>query len=93
MNIKEQFKETEKLYHFTSFDTALKIIESNRLRFGRLSNMNDIHEVAKNMFVDTNGRPIDKFPSDVLNVVVKARSSPIPAVPAAALASYGEKRP
>ena len=69
MNIKEQFKQIEKLYHFTSFDTALKIIESNRLRFGRLSNMNDIHEVAKNMFVDTNGRPIDKFPSDVLNAL------------------------
>ena len=69
MNIKEQFKQIEKLYHFTSFDTALKIIESNRLRFGRLSNTNDIHEVAKNMFVDTNGQPIDKFPSDVLNAL------------------------
>jgi len=39
MNIKEQFEKTEKLYHFTSFDTALKIIESNRLRFGRLDNI------------------------------------------------------
>ena len=45
--MKEKFEKTEKLYHFTSFDTALKIIESNRLRFGRLNNMNDIHENDK----------------------------------------------
>ncbi len=69
MNIKEQFKQTEKLYHFTSFDTALKIIESNRLRFGRLSNMNDIHENDKLMFADANGKGIDEFPSDVLDVL------------------------
>ena len=69
MNIREQFKQTEKLYHFTSFDTALKIIESNRLRFGRLSNMNDIHENDKIVFADANGQGIDEFPSDVLDVL------------------------
>ena len=60
---------TEKLYHFTSFDTALKIIESNRLRFGRLNNMNDIHEADKIMFIDENGQPFDKFPSELLDAL------------------------
>ncbi len=69
MNIREQFKQTEKLYHFTSFDTALKIIETNRLRFGRLNNMNDIHENDKLMFADANGQGIDEFPSDVLDTL------------------------
>ena len=67
MSIKEQFEKTEKLYHFTSFDTALKIIESIHLRYGRLNNMNDIHENDKIVFVDANNHPTDKFPSDVLD--------------------------
>ena len=67
MSIKEHFEKTEKLYHFTSFDTALKIIESNHLRYGRLNNMNDIHENDKIVFVDANNHPTDKFPSDVLD--------------------------
>lgn len=69
MSIRETFKQTEKLYHFTTFDTALKIIESNRLRFGRLSNMNDIHEADKIMFIDANGQAINKFPSEVLDAL------------------------
>ena len=67
MSIKEQFEKTEKLYHFTSFDTALKIIESNRLRYGRLNNMNDIHENDKIVLVDANNHPTNKIPSDVLD--------------------------
>lgn len=69
MNVKELFKQTEKLYHFTAFDTALKIIESNSLRFGKLNNMNDLHENDKISFVDTNGQPMDDFPSDVLDAL------------------------
>lgn len=69
MSIKKQFEKMEKLYHYTSFDTALKIIESNRLRFGRLNCMNDIHENDKIMFADANGREIDEFPSDVLDAL------------------------
>lgn len=49
MDIRE-FKNTDKLYHFTTLDSAIKIIESNSLRFGRLNNMNDIHETSKNMY-------------------------------------------
>lgn len=69
MNIREKFQLTEKLYHFTSFDTAKKIIESNSLRFGRLSNMNDLHENDKVTFVDINGQCIKDFPSDVLDAL------------------------
>lgn len=39
MSIKERFKKMENLYHFTSSDTALKKVESNRLCFGRLNNI------------------------------------------------------
>ena len=69
MSIKEQFEQTEKLYHFTKFDTALKIIESNRLRFGRLDNMNDIHENDKIEFVGPNNQQINEFPSEVLDAL------------------------
>ena len=41
-------------------------MESNSLRFGRIINMNDIHENDKIVFVDTSNSSIDKFPSDVL---------------------------
>lgn len=69
MKIKEQFEKTEKLYHFTTFDTALKIIESNRLRFSRLNNMNDIHENDKMVFVDVNNKQVNMFPSEVLDAL------------------------
>lgn len=69
MSIKEQFEQTEKLYHFTKFDTALIIIESNRLRFGRLDNMNDIHENDKIEFVGANNQQINEFPSEVLDAL------------------------
>ena len=67
--IRDKFSTIEKLYHFTRFDTALKIIESNCLRFGRLSNMNDLHENDKISFVDTHGQRIKDFPSDVLDAL------------------------
>ena len=69
MTIKERFEKMEKLYHFTSFDTALKIVESNCLKFGRLSNLNDIHENDKIVFVDSNKIPIDSVPTDVLDAL------------------------
>lgn len=45
--MKEEFMNMKKLYHYTKFDTAIKILESHSLRFGRLHNMNDIHENDK----------------------------------------------
>lgn len=67
MNIRDCFKNTEKLYHFTSFGSATKIIESNSLRFGHLSNMNDIHENDKAVYVDTTGTMIKEFPTALLD--------------------------
>lgn len=69
MSIKEQFEKTEKLYHFTKFEAALKIIESNHLRFGRLSNVNDIHENDKIVCVDTNSQQRSGFSSETLDAL------------------------
>jgi hypothetical protein len=46
----KDFLSFEKLYHFTNFDNALKIINSGQLKFGRLSNMNDASEKEKNIY-------------------------------------------
>lgn len=69
MDIRNKFKNTTKLYHFTSFDTALKIIESNCLRFGRLSNMNDLHENDKLCYIGDKRQSLDHFPSEVLDTL------------------------
>ena len=67
--MRKEFKNIKKLYHYTKFDTAIKILESHSLRFGRLHNMNDIHENDKLSYVDTMGTPINSFPSDVLDAI------------------------
>lgn len=67
--MREEFNNTNKLYHYTKFDTAIKILESNSLRYGRLHNMNDIHENDKLSYVDLSGTTISSFPSDVLNAI------------------------
>jgi len=38
-----------KLYHFTKFDTGLRILLSRSLKFGHLSQMNDVYENNKNI--------------------------------------------
>ena len=43
----EKFLVTEKVYHYTSFISALRIITSKQLRFGKLSQMNDCTEVYR----------------------------------------------
>lgn len=43
----EDFLATEKVYHYTSIEAALNIIISNKLRFGKLSQMNDCNEVYR----------------------------------------------
>lgn len=67
--MRAEFKNINKLYHYTKFDTAIKILESHSLRFGRLHNMNDIHENDKLSYVASNGIPFNSFPSDVLDVI------------------------
>ena len=39
-----EFQNTEKLYHYTSFESALKILGTKSLRFSKLSGLNDINE-------------------------------------------------
>jgi len=41
------FINTPKLYHYTTFDNALKIIIGKQLKFGALPNMNDYYETNK----------------------------------------------
>lgn len=49
-SLRESFAEMTRLYHFTNFDAACKIIESKQLRFGKLSRMNDLIENNKIVF-------------------------------------------
>lgn len=44
---KEEFNSIDKLYHFTNFESALKIIESKTLLFNPLKRMNDINELYR----------------------------------------------
>lgn len=67
--MKEAFIQLNKLYHFTKFDTAISILESHSLRFGRLNNMNDIHENDKLSFTYSSRSPINHFPFEVLNAI------------------------
>lgn len=50
------FIETEKLYHYTSFENALKIIAAGKLRYSRLNGLNDINEAYRVECVDTCGQ-------------------------------------
>ena len=67
--MKNDFENVKKLYHFTKFDTAILILESQCLRFGRLNDMNDIHENDKLSFVDVSRNQINDFPSNLLAVI------------------------
>ncbi len=51
-NMKEQFKSTEKLYHYTSFDSACKILSSMTLRFGAIHELNDPQEAKRAIFTE-----------------------------------------
>lgn len=42
-----KFQQIDKLYHYTKFDTAIRIILSQSLKFGRLGDMNDVNEAYK----------------------------------------------
>lgn len=49
-SIREQFAEMTRLYHFTSIGSACKIIESRKLRFGKMFRMNDLIESNRIVF-------------------------------------------
>ena len=47
---KEVFNKTEKLYHYTSFDCGIKILNTKELFFAELKNLNDINESYRNIY-------------------------------------------
>lgn len=47
------FNDTEKLYHYTSFEAGCKILASKELLFGKLQNLNDINESFRQFFYDS----------------------------------------
>lgn len=51
----EEFQKLDKLYHYTKFDTAIRIILSEHLKFGRLGDMNDVNEAYKHISYDHQG--------------------------------------
>lgn len=51
-SFKERFSSTKKLYHYTSFENALKILTTGRLKFSQLSNLNDINEACRTEYID-----------------------------------------
>lgn len=49
-SIRERFADMTRLYHFTDFSSACKIIESKKLRFGKMFKMNDLIESNRIVF-------------------------------------------
>ena len=49
---KETFQKTERLYHYTSWCAAIKIIASRTLKFGKLQHMNDVNEAHRWIFYE-----------------------------------------
>ena len=43
-SVAQRFEEMNRLYHFTNLDAACQIIESRKLRFGKMYKMNDLIE-------------------------------------------------
>ena len=58
---KEDFYKTEKLYHYTSLEKALGILESNELWFGYLKDLNDINELYRPLFYEKVTPEIEKM--------------------------------
>ena len=50
-SFKKQFNDTERLYHYTSFDNAMAIIATGKLRFSQLCNLNDINEAYRPEYI------------------------------------------
>lgn len=63
--IKEEFMNLTKLYHYTRFETAIEILQSNSLKFGKLKFMNDIHEVSKLVYVEFSKHSIKSSDYDI----------------------------
>lgn len=51
-SFKKKFNDTERLYHYTSFDNAITIIATGKLRFSQLCSLNDINEAYRPEYID-----------------------------------------
>ena len=54
---RDDFLKTERLYHFTNRCSALKILETGSLKFGKLKQMNDINESYREVFTKEGVEP------------------------------------
>ena len=50
-SFKKKFNDTERLYHYTSFDNAMAIIATGKLWFSQLCNLNDINEAYRPEYI------------------------------------------
>lgn len=50
-SFKKKFNEVKRLYHYTSFDNALAIIATGKLRFSQLYSLNDINETYRPEYI------------------------------------------
>lgn len=57
-SLKARFNSTEKLYHYTSFENALKILVTRKLKFSKLNNLNDINEAYRTEYIDVSDSQI-----------------------------------
>ena len=69
-SISERFQGMTKLYHFTSFEAACDIVESRKLRFGKMYRMNDLLEsnrISWGRIIDGNLSELELFAEDEMN--------------------------
>ena len=52
------------LFHYTRFESALKIISTNQLLFGDFSKMNDISESSREVFNDLAEEELKKYKNE-----------------------------
>ena len=50
------FENTEKLYHFTNFEAACKILSSKTLRLSKMNSMNDVNESFRMIYSRSEGK-------------------------------------
>ena len=53
------------VYHYTSIESAKKILETKSLRFGRLNGMNDINESYRAIWYPHEAEDVDKYENAV----------------------------
>ena len=56
------------LFHYTKFESALKILVTGSLRFGKFENMNDIAEIKREVFSVVNDNIINRILSEYQSI-------------------------